>query len=83
MTEEMVSAIAEEIAKKLLSNLGVNTQKSVETEKPSYVTRQTAAEMLDCTVRTVDRYIDAGFLDKFKRGKYTVVLRWQVERLVK
>lgn len=82
MTEEIVTAIADKIARQFMSGLGIAPKEGVVRES-SYVTKQTAAEMLDCTVRTIERYIEAGELEKFKRGRHTVVLRWQLERLVK
>lgn len=83
MTEAIVSAVVEEVTKKILREMGVGAAPTEESREKCYITKQRAAEMLDCTVRTVERYIESGELEKFRRGKHTVVLRWQVEQLVK
>lgn len=52
--------------------------------KKEYVTKKTAAEILDVHPRTVERYIESGLLTKHIRGANRVVLlRSEVLALVK
>lgn len=52
--------------------------------KQKWVTKKTAAEMLDCSLRTIERYIETGKLSKHLRGKNRVVIPMEeVQALVK
>jgi excisionase family DNA binding protein len=47
-----------------------------------YVTRDEAAELLEVSVRSVERYVEQGRLTKYKRGRYWVRLsRKEVQAL--
>jgi len=82
MTEEIIRAVVAEVTKRILNEMQIGST-AADSRENSYITKQRAAEILDCTVRTVERYIASGELEKFRRGRHTLVLRWQVEQLVK
>ena len=68
--------------------LSLMVQQPVKENKPkepldSVVTKRTAANMLDVSVRQVERYIEQGLLTKMVRGaNRVVVMRREVEALV-
>jgi len=61
----------------------VKESKTKQDPPDSVVTKRTAANMLDVSVRQVERYIEQGLLTKMVRGANRVVLmRREVEALV-
>jgi hypothetical protein len=61
----------------------VKENKTKQNPPDSVVTKRTAANMLDVSVRQVERYIEQGLLTKMVRGaNRVVVMRSEVEALV-
>lgn len=83
----MYLPVAESDLAVLISSLVTVLNKSKVAQEPpktKWVTKKTAASMLDCSVRTIERYIETGKLTKHLRGKNRVVIPFdEVQSLVK
>lgn len=80
-----LSTIDNDVTSLIQSLVGLLNKNKVSQESPRerWVTKKTAAQMLDCSLRTVERYIETGKLSKHIRGKNRVVIPFdEVQALV-
>jgi excisionase family DNA binding protein len=67
----------------MLSQIQPHAQGSPPAGRPEFLSKRDAATMLGVSIRTVERYIEEGKLQKRHVGKRVRVSRWEVELLVK
>lgn len=80
-----LSTVDNDVSTLIQSLVGLLNKNKVAQEAPRerWVTKKTAAQMLDCSLRTVERYIETGKLTKHVRGKNRVVVPFdEVQALV-
>ena len=67
----------------MLSQIQPPAQGAPPAGRPEFISKRDAATMLGVSIRTVERYIEEGKLQKRHVGKRVRVSRWEVELLVK